>query len=87
MLWQRNITELRHMKCAVGKLLILTFVGGSWYYIVENIHGTIFFETLGVHNFLRATVSEHPKDNVGGTIILLCLSLVFFHGFSHCPQL
>jgi len=64
MLWQRNITELRHMKCAVGTL-ILTFVGGSWYYIMYTIHGTIFLETfLGVHNFLRATVSEHPKDNV-----------------------
>ena len=64
MLWQRNITELRHMKCAVGTL-IFTFVGGSWYYIMYTIHGTIFLETfLGVHNFLRATVSEHPKDNV-----------------------
>ncbi len=64
MLWRRNFAELKHMKLLSGSL-ILVLVGGSWYYIMYTIHGTIFLETfLGIHNFLRATVSEHPKDNV-----------------------
>jgi len=64
MLWRRNFAELKHMKLLSGSLILL-LVGGSWYYIMYKIHGTIFLETfLGIHNFLRATVSEHPKDNV-----------------------
>lgn len=30
-----------------------------------SLHGDVFTKTfLGTHNFLRATVSEHPRDNV-----------------------
>jgi len=36
-----------------------------WYLAMYYAHGAEFINTfLGVHNYLRATVSEHPKDNV-----------------------
>lgn len=36
-----------------------------WYFYMYKAHGTEFIDTfLGLHNYIRATVSEHPKDNV-----------------------
>ena len=38
---------------------------GSWYYMMYTIHGMDFINNfLGVHNFLRATQSEHPRWDV-----------------------
>lgn len=46
-------------------LAILLMVVLPWYFYMYNAHGRMFVDTfLGLHNYLRATVSEHPKDNV-----------------------
>lgn len=61
---QRNWAELRKMSIPMGLFLFLA-VTLPWYCAMYAIHGTDFLNTfLGVHNYLRATVSEHPKDNV-----------------------
>ena len=44
---------------------VFLLVAGPWYWGMYQLHGSEFIETfLGLHNFVRATVSEHPKDNV-----------------------
>lgn len=61
---QRNWAELKNMSIPSGSLLFLALTL-PWYLSMYAIHGTDFLNTfLGVHNYLRATVSEHPKDNV-----------------------
>jgi len=46
-------------------LLLFGLVVFPWYGAMFYIHGDKFLEVfLGVHNYLRATVSEHPKNNV-----------------------
>lgn len=46
-------------------LLIFLAVAGPWYFLMYHLHGKEFVDTfLGLHNYLRATVSEHPRDNV-----------------------
>lgn len=45
--------------------LIFLLVAGPWYLKMYQIHGNAFIDTfLGLHNYVRATVSEHPDDNV-----------------------
>lgn len=61
---QRKWTELKEMSITLGALL---FAGVTlpWYGAMYAVHGADFLNTfLGVHNYLRATVSEHPNDNV-----------------------
>jgi len=61
---QRNWAELKKMSIP-GGLLLFSAVTLPWYFAMYAIHGMDFLNTfLGVHNYLRATVSEHPKDNV-----------------------
>ena len=56
--------EIKHMKLCSGSLLFLA-IGLPWYLAMISLHGDAFTKTfLGTHNFLRATVSEHPRDNV-----------------------
>lgn len=58
--WQ----ALKTMKLISGTALFLS-LALPWYLLMMNIHGEAFTGTfLGTHNFLRATVSEHPRDNV-----------------------
>lgn len=58
--WQ----ELKQMKLCSGTLLFL-IIGLPWYLAMISLHGDAFTKTfLGTHNLLRATVSEHPRDNV-----------------------
>lgn len=46
-------------------LVIFLLVAAPWYGAMIKAHGQEFVDTfLGLHNYLRATVSEHPKDNV-----------------------
>lgn len=60
----RNWAELKHMSIPAG-ILIFALIALPWYAAMYAVHGTDFLDTfLGVHNYLRATVSEHPKDNV-----------------------
>lgn len=64
LLTQRDLKELRHLQLLPG-LIIVSTLGGSWYIYMYMTHGDAFIRTfLGVHNWLRATVSEHPRDNV-----------------------
>ncbi|WP_127058561.1 ArnT family glycosyltransferase [Veillonella ratti] len=61
---QRDYKELLHMKW-LGGIAIFVLTAGPWYYYMYSVHGMDFIDTfLGVHNVLRATVSEHPRDNV-----------------------
>lgn len=64
------IAITRHWRL-LGKLWIIPglalflLVAGPWYYAMYLAHGRDFVDTfLGLHNYIRATVSEHPKDNV-----------------------
>jgi len=46
-------------------LAIFLLIAAPWYVAMVKAHGQEFVDTfLGLHNYLRATVSEHPKDNV-----------------------
>lgn len=46
-------------------LAVFFAVAGPWYYMMYALHGMDFVNMfLGLHNYLRATVSEHPQDNV-----------------------
>lgn len=56
--------ELKNMYLISGTLLFL-LVAVPWYLLMYLKHGKEFLLSFfGVHNYLRATVSEHPKDNV-----------------------
>jgi 4-amino-4-deoxy-L-arabinose transferase-like glycosyltransferase len=61
---RRNWAELNRMAIPAG-LLIFAVIALPWYGAMYYVHGTEFTNIFfGVHNYLRATVSEHPKDNV-----------------------
>lgn len=46
-------------------IVVFLAVAAPWYVAMYQVHGRDFTDTfLGLHNYLRATVSEHPKDNV-----------------------
>lgn len=52
----------RHLWSGLLLCIILVLL---WYAPMYSLHGTAFTETfLGTHNLLRATVSEHPQNNV-----------------------
>lgn len=62
--WQ---SDLRHLKklFRVKNLAVLATIISTWYLPMTLIHDSEFIENfLGVHNFLRATVSEYPKTDV-----------------------
>jgi 4-amino-4-deoxy-L-arabinose transferase-like glycosyltransferase len=62
--WQKGWSELKRMHIGTG-LLLFAAIALPWYLIMIGKHGPLFIQNfLGVHNYLRATVSEHPKDNV-----------------------
>ncbi|MEN6413620.1 MAG: glycosyltransferase family 39 protein [Veillonellales bacterium] len=46
-------------------LVCFSLVAVPWYWLMYAVHGNDFIDTfLGLHNYLRATVAEHPRDNV-----------------------
>lgn len=64
LLWQRDWRVLKRMRLVSGTLLFLA-VAVPWYAEMYSLHGSDFINTFfGTHNFLRATVSEHPRDDV-----------------------
>lgn len=64
LLWQRDWQVLRRCRLISGTLLCAA-IAVPWYAAMYSLHGSDFINTFfGVHNFLRATVSEHPRDNV-----------------------
>ncbi|MCR5833478.1 MAG: glycosyltransferase family 39 protein [Selenomonadaceae bacterium] len=64
LLWQgdlKHLLKLFHPK----NFLILLAIVSLWYLPMIFLHGQNFVDNfLGVHNFLRATVSEYPKTDV-----------------------
>lgn len=64
LLWRRDWRVLRRMRLFSGTLLFLA-LALPWYAAMYRLHGSAFIDGFfGTHNFLRATVSEHPRDNV-----------------------
>lgn len=59
-----EVRRWRRLFDPVG-LLVFFVVAAPWYALMYVRHGEDFlFGFLGLHNYLRATVSEHPSDNV-----------------------
>ncbi|MDF2571428.1 MAG: hypothetical protein K0R55_3032 [Sporomusa sp.] len=70
---QRNWAELKRMYIPAGAL-VFSMVALPWYAAMYSDYGSDFINTFfGVHNYLRATVSEHPKDNVSYYYIVIFL--------------
>lgn len=68
---QRNWSEFKKMSIPLGALLFAA-ITLPWYLAMYAMHGADFLNVfLGVHNYLRATVSEHPKDNVSYYYIIV----------------
>lgn len=62
--WEKNLKALLKIKLFSG-IILFFIVCAPWYIAMTNLHGNAFLDTfLGVHNYLRATVSEHPKWDV-----------------------
>ena len=62
--WQSDLQHLKKL-FRVKNLLLFAAIVSIWYLPMTLIHGADFLENfLGVHNFLRATVSEYPKTDV-----------------------
>ena len=77
LLWQRDWRVLKRMRLASGTLLCLA-VAVPWYAAMYSLHGSDFINTFfGTHNFLRATVSEHPRDDVFYYYTLVILLALF----------
>ena len=76
LLWQRDLKALLQMKVFSG-LLIFAAISSIWYLPMYLMHGPDFILSFfGVHNVLRATVSEHPELDVW-----YYYTLVFLAGF------
>ena len=61
---ERDLSALRRI-CIPTGLLIFAAVCAPWYVYMYLTHGADFVNTfLGIHNVLRATVSEHAQWNV-----------------------
>ncbi|HWR41938.1 glycosyltransferase family 39 protein [Sporomusa sp.] len=70
---QRNLSELRNMSLLSG-VFLFSIIALPWYSLMYINYGSEFLNTfLGVHNYLRATVSEHPKDNVAYYYVIVFL--------------
>ena len=64
LLWQRDIKVLLVKQLFLGLVLFCAVVS-IWYVPMYLKHGQDFIDVfLGVHNVMRATVSEHPNDDV-----------------------
>jgi 4-amino-4-deoxy-L-arabinose transferase-like glycosyltransferase len=84
----RRWSLIRRLQLVKGGLVFL-LVTVPWYFAMYIEHGSDFINTfLGLHNVLRATVSEHPKDNVFYYyLVLFPVSIlpwtgVFFYSFT-----
>ncbi len=64
LIWKKDLKEMLHVHLLTGFILFL-IVGGSWYSFMYMRHGSDFIlNFFGVHNFLRATVAEHARQDV-----------------------
>jgi len=72
LLWQGDLKHLLKL-FRVKNFLLLIAILSTWYLPMTLLHGSEFIENfLGVHNFLRATVSEYPKTDVWYYYALIC---------------
>lgn len=77
LLLKKDLKEMLHVHLFSGFLLFL-LLGGSWYYYMYLRHGSDFLVNFfGVHNYLRAVVPEHERQNVWYFYIMM-----FFAGFA-----
>lgn len=61
---QKDLKYLWRGEILKGVALVLA-INAVWYLPMYIMHGQQFFiDLIGVHNFLRATVSEHPENDV-----------------------
>ena len=61
-----------------GGLILFLIITGIWYLPMYLLHGGDFIDTfLGVHNALRATVAEHPRNSVWYYYLLVFLAGFF----------
>ena len=71
--WQGDLPHLKKLFRPIN-LLVFAAIVALWYLPMTLIHGAEFVENfLGVHNFLRATVSEYPKTDVWYYYLLISL--------------
>ena len=62
--WKRDLQVISRIHLLKG-ILLFSVIALPWYAAMHSIHGSEFINIFfGVHNYLRATVSEHPRDNV-----------------------
>ena len=74
--FEKNFSHLAKMKLPSGLGIFFAIVA-LWYLPMTILHGRDFIEGfLGVHNFLRATVTEYTKTNV-----IYYYTIIFFVGF------
>ena len=73
LLYNKDLAEMRRVHLFSGLAIFFTLCG-LWYGPMYYLHGFDFLlNFLGVHNFLRATVSEHPAHNTWYYYILVYL--------------
>lgn len=64
LVWQGDLRHLLKLLRAKNFFVLIAIIS-VWYLPMTFLHGATFLENfLGVHNFLRATVSEYPKTDV-----------------------
>ncbi len=81
---RRDFAEIPRMK-PLGFLIFFGVVA-LWYFPMYRLHGSDFINTfLGVHNVLRATVSEHPMWDVWWYYSVLFFLIFFPWGFVTLP--
>ena len=92
--WQGDLPHLKNLFRAKNFLLFAVIIS-IWYLPMTFIHGAEFLENfLGVHNFLRATVSEYAKTDVWYYYSLISLIgffpwsvLLIFDAIKNCRRL
>lgn len=83
--WERRLRELWSPHILAGFALFFA-VAAIWYYPMVRLHGSDFLDTfLGVHNVLRATVSEHPRDDVWYFYVLVYFAGLFPWSLASLP--
>lgn len=76
LMWERDLKHLAKMRLLSGFALFCLVIS-LWYYPMYRLHGDSFIDVFfGVHNYLRATVSEHPSQDV-----IYYYLLIFVGGF------
>lgn len=74
LVWQKDLSHLLRMRLGSGMALFFAIIS-TWYLPMFLLHGWDFINTFfGVHNVLRATVSEHPEVNYWFYYLLVFLA-------------